>query len=79
MSALTIELPESLYRKIAELARIDGTSVEQFIATATAEKMAALLTVDYLRREAALASRAEFERVLKKVPDVPPEPYDTLQ
>jgi len=40
--------------------------------------MAALLTIDYLRREAALGSRADFERVLKKVPDVPPEPYDEL-
>jgi predicted transcriptional regulator len=78
MIALTIELPDSLCRKIAELARSDGISIEQFIATATAEKMAALLTLDYLRREAALGSRAEFERVLKKVPDVPPEPYDEL-
>ena len=78
MSALTIELPDSLYRKVAELARSDGTSVEQFIATATAEKMAALLTIDYLRREAALGSRADFERVLKKVPDVPPEPCDEM-
>ena len=78
MSALTIELPDSLYRKVAELARSDGISVEQFIATATAEKMAALLTIDYLRREAALGSRADFERVLKKVPDVPPEPYDEM-
>ena len=78
MSALTIDLPESLYRKVAELARADGISVEQFITTATAEKMSALLTVDYLRREAASGSRVEFERVLKKVPDVPPEPYDEL-
>ena len=78
MSALTINLPDSLYRKVAELARNDGTSVEQFIATATAEKMAALLTLDYLRKEAALGSRTEFERVLKKVPDVAAEPYDEL-
>src|SRR5437899_398595 len=42
------------------------------------EKMAALLTLDYLRREAALGSREDFERVLKKVPDVPPEPYDEM-
>ena len=78
MNALTIELPESLYRKVAELARADGISVEQFITTATAEKMASLLTTDFLRREAALGSRTEFERVLKKVPDAPPEPYDEL-
>jgi len=78
MNALTIELPESLYRKVAELARSDGISVEQFVATATAEKMSALLTVEYLGGEAALGSRADFDRVLGKVPDVPPEPYDEL-
>lgn len=78
MNALTIELPDSLFRKVAELAKADGISVEQFIATATAEKMASLLTTDFLRREAALGSRADFERVMKKVPNVPPEPGDEL-
>ncbi len=78
MKALTIELPESMCRKVAELARADGISVEQFVATATAEKLATLLTTDYLRREAASGSRTDFERVLRKVPDVPPEPYDEL-
>lgn len=78
MNALTIELPDSLHRQVAELARTDGISVEQFISTATAEKMASLLTTDYLRREGVLGSRADFERVLSKVPDVLPEPYDEL-
>jgi uncharacterized protein YggE len=78
MSALTVELPESLYRKALELASADGISIAQFVASATAEKAAALLTVDYLRREAALGSRAEFERVMGKLPDVPPEPDDEL-
>ena len=34
---------------------------------------------EYLRREAALGSRADFERVLAKVPKVPAEPYDALE
>lgn len=78
MSTLTLQLPDSLHRKIKELAQADGISVEQFLTTAAAEKMAALLTQDYLRREAALGSRVDFERVLSKVPDVPPELYDAL-
>ena len=78
MSVLTIQLPQSLHGKIAELARAEGISVEQFIATAAAEKMSALLTEDYLRREAGLASCADFERVLRKVPDTPPESHDQL-
>jgi hypothetical protein len=41
----------------------EGISIEEFIATAAAEKMATLLTEDYLRREARLGLRADFERV----------------
>jgi hypothetical protein len=78
MNTLIVALPESLYRKVAELSRNDGISIEQFIATATAEKMSALLTEDYLRKEARQGSRSEFERILKKVPDAPPEAGDEL-
>jgi len=76
MSTLTLQLPESLHAKIEELAKAEGISVNQFLATAAAEKMAALLTQDYLQREAAQAKREDFEKVLNAVPDVEPEEYD---
>ena len=80
MSTLTIQLPDSLHGKLREFADADGTSVEQLVAAAAGEKLAALLEgAAYLRREAALGSRADFERVLAKVPKVPPEPYDALE
>ena len=80
MSTLTIQLPDSLHGKLRELADADGTSVEQLVAAAAGEKLAAMLEgAAYLRREAALGSRADFERVLAKVPQVPPEPYDALE
>lgn len=80
MSALTIQLPDSLHEKLREVAKADGTSVEQLVAAAAAEKLAAMLEgVAYLRREAALGSRADFERVLAMVPNVPPEPCDALE
>ena len=46
---LSLRLPESLHEKIRELAERDNISINQFIATAVAEKAAALLTVDYLQ------------------------------
>ena len=80
MSTLTIQLPDSLHRKLREFAEADGTSVEQLVAAAAGEKLAAMLDgAEHLRREASLGSRASFERVLAKVPKVPPEPYDALQ
>ena len=78
MSTLTVRLPESLHAKIKELAQAEGISINQFMVVAAAEKMSALLTKDYLENEAKQAKREDFERVLKKVPDVEPEEYDRL-
>jgi hypothetical protein len=49
----------------------DAISVNQFIASAAAEKLASMLTLDYLRQEAAQGRRADFERYLDAVADVP--------
>ncbi len=71
MSALTVRLPNSLHAKVRELAARDDISVNQFIASAVGEKLASVLTVDYLRKEAAQGRREDFERFLRAVPDVP--------
>lgn len=76
MSALSLRLPESLHRKVRELAEREGVSINQFIATAVAEKMSALLTLDYLEQRAQRGSRAHFLSVLRRVPDAPPLPGD---
>ena len=51
-------------------------SINQFIATAVAEKMSALLTLDYLEQRAQRGSRAHIKSVLRRVPDAPPLPGD---
>ncbi len=78
MSTLTVRLPESLHAKIKELAQSEGISINQFLVVAAAEKMAALLTQDYLEREAKKGKRKDFEKVLKAVPDVEPEECDRI-
>ncbi len=78
MSALTVRLPESLHKGIKALARREGYSINQFLATAAAEKMSALLTVDYLREEAAQGNRTDFENFLKRVPSVEPIETDLI-
>ncbi len=76
MTALTIRLPDSVHLKIKELAARDGVSVNQFIASAAAEKMASVMTLDYLRAEATQGQREDFLAVLDRAPDVPPLPGD---
>jgi hypothetical protein len=76
MSTLTIRISESLRRSIEALAKEEGYSIDQFLASAAAEKMAALRTLDYLRREATGGRREDFDRFLAAVPDVEPSEGD---
>ena len=78
MTALTIRLPNSVHQKIKELAARDDISVNQFIASAAAEKMASVMTLDYLKAEAGKGKRSEFERYLYSVPDVPAHVGDEI-
>ena len=76
MTALTIRLPTSVHRKVKELALREEISLNQFIASAVAEKMASVLTLDYLKTEAAEGRRADFEQFLSMVPEVPVDETD---
>jgi hypothetical protein len=78
MSTLSLRLPASLHRTLRELSERDDVSINQFIATAVAEKTAALLTVEYLEARGRQSSRALFDQVLARVPDIPPVPGDEL-
>jgi hypothetical protein len=78
MSTLTIQLPESLKKSIEALAAREGYTVDQFLASAAGEKLAVMLTMEYLRREAASGRREDFDRYLSAVPDVPPPENDRL-
>jgi hypothetical protein len=78
MSKVTVELPESLKRSIEALAGTEGYTVDQFLASAAAEKIAAIRTVDYLRSEAAKGRREDFDRVMAAVPSAPVPESDRL-
>lgn len=78
MSTLSVQLPNSLHAHLQELAKREGVSVDQFISTAVAEKMAALMTESYLAERAKRGSRAKYDEALSRVPDVEPEEYDKL-
>ncbi|MCL2649350.1 MAG: hypothetical protein FWD61_20540 [Phycisphaerales bacterium] len=78
MSELNIKLPASLDREVRKLAKRDRISVNQFVASAVAEKMSAFHTVEYLKRRAKNASRGKFEQALKQIPDHPAAPADRL-
>jgi hypothetical protein len=78
MSVLSLRLPDSLHKQVKELASRDGISINQFVATAVAEKMSALMTEDYLRERASRGSRAKYEAALARAPDVEPDDHDRV-
>jgi uncharacterized protein (DUF1778 family) len=78
MSALSLRLPDSIHRHIKELAQKEGVSINQFIASAVAEKVSAIATEDYLLTRAQRADKTAFEAILAKVPSRQPLPGDEL-
>ncbi|MCL1475524.1 toxin-antitoxin system HicB family antitoxin [Argonema antarcticum] len=78
MSTLNVNIPDSIYKSLQEIAQQDNISIEQFIATAIAEKISVLMNESYLQERANRGSREKYESVLAKVSDIEPEDYDKL-
>ena len=78
MSTISLRIPESLHNQLRELSKSEGVSINQLAAAALGEKMAALMTQDYLEARAQRGSRDKFEAALNKVKSVEPEPHDKL-
>lgn len=78
MSTMSLRLPESLHERARELAKREGVSINQLIATALAEKISALDTIKYLEERAARGSREVFLEILSRVPSGPPVPGDEV-
>jgi len=76
MTALSLRLPESLHKKLSEVAEREGISINQLISSAVAEKMSALMTEEYLEERAARGNRQKFLAALSKIPDVEPDTVD---
>ena len=78
MSTMSVRLPESLHKRVRDLAKREGISMNQFIATALAEKLSALMTREYLEEQGRRGDRQKFDRALGKVRDVDPALRDRL-
>ena len=78
MSTLSVRLPNWLHKQLRECAKREGTSLNQLISSAAAEKLAALMTEDYLEARANRASRKKCEAALNAVSNVEPEPLDRV-
>jgi hypothetical protein len=63
-SNYALRLPASLKREVEKLARDEGTSLNQFIVTAVAEKLATLRTVEFFAERAGRGDAAAALAIL---------------
>lgn len=78
MSALSLRLPQSLHRKLEEVAEREGISINQLIVSAVAEKISAMMTGEYLHARAVRGARGKFAAALANVADVEPHASDRI-
>ena len=78
MSTLSLRTPDSLHNEVKNLVKKEGISINQFISSAVAEKMSALLTEKYLLQRSKKGNEQQFFKSMSKVPDVEPEDFDRL-
>ena len=76
MATLSVRLPDSIHRQLKHLAEKERVSINQLISTAVTEKVSALMRADYLEGLARQGNREAFDRVLARVPNVEPDPWD---
>ena len=73
-----LRLPRSLKAAVERLSRQEGTSINQFVALAVAEKVSALETARFFQDRRARADFKAFDRILKRRGGEPPQKDDQL-
>lgn len=76
MGAISVRLPDSLHELVRDVAAQDHVSLNQFIASAVAEKVSALRTESYINERAQRASEQAFRAALASVPNGPAPEHD---
>ena len=77
-STYPLRLPSSLKMAVREISEEDGTSINQFVATAVAEKITAMKTAEFFAARSGEADIQAARRLLKRRGGEPPEAADRL-
>ena len=77
-AAYALRLPASIKAEAERLAAADGTSLNQFVASAVAEKVAALRTAEFFAERRARADWEAFDRLMGRDGGEPPQAGDEI-
>ncbi len=78
VSVYPLRLPASLKAAVAEISREEGTSINQFVAMAVAEKISAMKIAEFFTARGAEADIEAARRLLRRDGGQPPMPDDRL-
>lgn len=65
-AAYALRLPKSLKQAVEKLSKEDGTSINQFVASAVAEKVSALKTAEFFAERRGRADYRSFDRIMNR-------------
>ena len=77
-STYPLRLPHSVKAEVERRARADGISINQFVATAVAEKLAAMNTATFFAERRNRADFQAFDRLMRRTGGEAPRADDTL-
>lgn len=77
-STYPLRLPKSVKAEAEKLAREEGISMNQFVATAVAEKLSAMRTVEFFAQRRSRADLAAFRQLLRRQGGEPPRAGDEI-
>ncbi len=78
MSNYPLRLPEALMDDARGMAKAQGVSINQFLATVIAERVGELKALSHIRSRISRVDLAKAQAVLALVPDRPPMEGDEL-
>jgi hypothetical protein len=73
-----LRLPASIKREAERLAAEEGASFNQFVASAVAEKVGALRTLEFFTERRARADWPAFDRLMNRAGGEPPRAEDIV-
>ena len=77
-AVIQLRLPRSIKAGVARAAKRDGTSMNQLIATAVAEKLSALETMEFFEERARRADYEWFDLFMNRKGEEPPRAGDEV-
>jgi uncharacterized protein (DUF1778 family) len=79
VATFPLRLPVSMKAALEKIAERDGTSMNQFLVIAAAEKISAMETERFFAERSKRADDAAFLRILNRKGGEPPRPEDTIE